>query len=64
MVAGMKDAAQRKRDERQRMRKAGYVLRQMWVRPEDWRRVQNYLRRLNDAQRLETKSGSKQPTTI
>jgi len=34
-----------KRAERQRMRDAGFVLRQIWVRPEDWERIQNYLRR-------------------
>jgi hypothetical protein len=43
----MKDAAQRKRDERQRMRAEGYVLRQFWVHPKDWARVQTYLRRVN-----------------
>jgi hypothetical protein len=27
------------------MRKAGYVLRQAWVHPEDWELVKRYLRR-------------------
>ena len=39
----MKDAAARKRDERDRMRKAGYVLRQFWIHPKDWLIVQRYL---------------------
>ena len=43
----MKDAAQRKRDERDRMRAEGYVLRQFLVHPKDWERVQKYLRRVN-----------------
>jgi hypothetical protein len=40
-------AAARKRLERERMRAEGYVLRQIWVRPTDWARVQKYLLRLN-----------------
>ena len=40
-----KDAAARKRDERTRMRKAGYVLRQIWVRPKQWATIQRYLAR-------------------
>jgi hypothetical protein len=44
----MKDPAERKRDERKRMRKAGYVLRQFWVHPRDWLRVQKYLQRFRD----------------
>jgi hypothetical protein len=43
----MKDSAERKRDERTRMRAEGYVLRQFWVHPKDWVRVQTYLRRVN-----------------
>ena len=43
---GVKNAAQRKRDERERMRAQGYVLRQFWVHPDDWQRVQRYLKRL------------------
>jgi len=31
----MKDAARRKRDERERMRERGYVLRQIWTHPDD-----------------------------
>jgi len=44
-IGSMKDAAERKRDERRRMRKAGYVLRQFWIHPKDWQRVQKYLQR-------------------
>ncbi len=36
-------AARRKRAERDRRRKAGFVLRQIWVRPSDWPRVKRYL---------------------
>lgn len=36
-------AARRKRAERERRRKAGFVLRQIWVRPGDWPRVKRYL---------------------
>jgi hypothetical protein len=42
-----KSAAQRKRDERARAREKGYVLRQFWVHPQDWPRVQAYLLRVN-----------------
>jgi hypothetical protein len=48
MMASMKTAAERKRDERKRMRKAGYVLRQFWVHPKDWVRVAKYLRRIKN----------------
>jgi hypothetical protein len=37
--------AKRKQAERQRMRKAGYVLRHVWVKDKDWPRVKAYLRR-------------------
>jgi hypothetical protein len=40
-------AATRKRLERDRMRKAGYVLRQIWVRPAEWPAIQKYLNRQN-----------------
>jgi hypothetical protein len=42
----MKGAAERKRDERERMRARGFVLRQFWVHPKDWSRVQAYIARL------------------
>lgn len=38
-----KPATRRKRAERERRRKAGYVLRQIWVRPGDWPGVKRYL---------------------
>ncbi len=41
-----KTAAQRKRDERERMRERGFVLRQIWVHPKDYPRVQKYLARI------------------
>ncbi|MGO9039314.1 MAG: hypothetical protein ACLQKH_15130 [Steroidobacteraceae bacterium] len=40
------DSARWKRDERQRMRDAGYVLLQVWVLPKFRERVVNYVRRL------------------
>jgi hypothetical protein len=39
--------AERKQDERARMRQAGYVLRQVWVHPHDWERVKAQLLRVN-----------------
>jgi hypothetical protein len=39
--------AERKADERTRMRALGFVLRQAWVHPKDWERVQTYLVRVN-----------------
>ena len=41
----MKSSAQRKQDERMRMRVQGYILRQIWIKPKDWPRVQRYLKR-------------------
>jgi hypothetical protein len=41
-----KDHAERKRADRQRLREAGYVLKQIWVRPKDWPRVKRFLGRL------------------
>lgn len=43
----MKSAAERKADERARMRSRGFVLRQFWVHPKDWPLVQRYLLRVN-----------------
>ena len=42
----MRTAAQRKADERKRMRSLGLVLRQVWVHPKDWPRVRKYIDRL------------------
>ena len=46
-MSAAKTAAQRKADERARMRADGFVLRQFWVHPKDWERVQTYLKRVN-----------------
>jgi hypothetical protein len=35
----------RKAAERARMRERGFVLRQMWVHPEDWEAVREYVER-------------------
>jgi hypothetical protein len=40
-------AAARKRIERDRRREAGFVPREIWVRPADWPRVEKYLLRVN-----------------
>lgn len=42
----MKSPKERKADERKRMRARGFVLRQFWVHPKDWPRVQRYLERV------------------
>ncbi len=42
-----KSDAERKQQERDRMRERGYVLRQFWVHPKDWERASTYLRRIN-----------------
>jgi hypothetical protein len=39
----MKPDAERQRDTRRRMRAAGFVLRQVWVHPEDWQAVKKYV---------------------
>lgn len=49
LVAAPKTAAERKQDERERMRARGFVLRQVWVHPKDWERVRTYLARVNKA---------------
>ena len=42
-----KTVNERKADERARKRALGYVLRQFWIHPKDWERVQKYLQRIN-----------------
>jgi hypothetical protein len=39
----VKPDAERQRDTRRRMRRAGFVLRQLWVHPEDWSAVKRYV---------------------
>lgn len=46
-MSAAKTATERKADERERMRARGYVLRQFWIHPKDWERVQKYLQRIN-----------------
>ncbi len=47
MIPGTSNsAAARKRAERDRRRQAGFVLRQIWVRPDQWPRVKRYLQAL------------------
>jgi hypothetical protein len=43
----LKTVNERKAAERARMRAKGYILRQFWVHPADWARVQKYLLRIN-----------------
>jgi hypothetical protein len=42
----MKSDAERKADERTRMRARGYILRHLWVHPSDWERVKKFIARL------------------
>lgn len=42
-----KSPRERKADERARMRALGFVLRQFWVHPKDWPKVQKYLLSVN-----------------
>lgn len=39
---------QRVQELRDRMRALGFVLRQVWVHPDDWERVKKYLERINN----------------
>lgn len=48
-MSAAKTAAERKADERERMRARGFVLRQVWVHPKDWPRVQKYLAKIRKA---------------
>lgn len=38
--------AEKKRNQRERMRREGYVLKQVWVRPEHWAAVKRFIERL------------------
>ncbi len=38
-----KSTAQLKAENRARMREAGYVLKQIWVNPRQWKRIKKYL---------------------
>ena len=44
----MKDSAERKRMDRARKRKEGFVLKQIWVKPESWLRIKKYLDRVTN----------------
>jgi hypothetical protein len=48
-----KSSAEKMRDLRDRMRAAGFILRQVWVHPKDWPRVKA------DIERLITKRGGR-----
>jgi hypothetical protein len=48
-VNAAKSAAERKQDERERMRARGFILRQVWVHPKDWGRVSAYLNKIRKA---------------
>jgi hypothetical protein len=51
-MSAAKSAATRKQGERQRMRFAGFVLRQFWVHPTDWPRVSKYLSLVRERRHL------------
>ena len=58
-------AAGRKRAERDRRRKAGFVLRQIWVRPSDWPRVKRYLESIErPASRQSSRTRTSDPDRI
>ncbi len=42
----MTDEAAKKRNQRERMRREGYVLKQVWVRPEHWAQVKRFIERM------------------
>lgn len=50
-VISEKPEADRKRDERERMRAKGYILRQIWIMPSWWPKIKALLDRLNKGQR-------------
>jgi hypothetical protein len=43
----MKSDAQRQQARRERMRRDGFVLRQVWVHPQDWPIVREQIARIN-----------------
>lgn len=45
-IRAPRTAAQRKAAERARLREQGFVLKEVWVRPDDWPRLQAYAARL------------------
>ncbi len=45
-VLSVKPTAGRVRNLRARMRKSGYVLKQIWVKPRQWKRIKKYLDRV------------------
>jgi len=40
-------AAYLKRKDRERKRKLGYVLKQIWVKPGDWENIQLFIKKMN-----------------
>jgi len=44
----MSKAADLKRKDRARKRDSGYVLKQIWVKPNNWERIKKYLDRINN----------------
>ncbi len=44
----MKTASERKRNERLRKRADGYVLKQIWVKPERWDKIKKFIGRENN----------------
>jgi hypothetical protein len=48
MKLSQKYDARKKRDERKRMRAMGFILRQMWVHPQDWASVSKMVNALRD----------------
>jgi len=42
----MKSAAEQKRIQRERKRKEGFVLKQLWVKPKSWAKIQKFIKSL------------------
>ena len=42
----MKTAAELKRIDRARKRAEGYILKQIWVKPEYWEKIKTYIKRI------------------
>jgi len=44
----MKSAAELKRIQREKKRKEGFILKQLWVKPESWKKIQKFIKSLKE----------------
>lgn len=42
-----KTVAERKKEERQRKRDSGLVPKEIWCKPDDWKKIRKYIEKLN-----------------